>query len=135
MSKITVTFNFENPTDLASFLSRVSGQPVATSAPATAPVSNTAPSPAANMFGATMPQTGMQQTGMAPVQFNPMQNQMNAAPVDYLPQIVAKATQLCTAGKQNEVGAVVQQEFGLAKLGDCPPALQANLLNRLNQLG
>lgn len=130
MSKIAVTFNFENPTDLASFLSRVNGQPVATNAPVTAPVTNPTPSPAANVFGATMPQTAMP-TG----QFNPMQNQMNAAPVDYMPQIVAKATQLCTAGKQNEVGAVVQQEFGLAKLGDCPPALQANLLNRLNQLG
>jgi hypothetical protein len=36
------------------------------------------------------------------------------------------------AAPQNQ--HVLQNEFGLAKLGDCPPAIQANLLARLGQL-
>lgn len=110
MSKTVLQFEFNSPAEAQGFLAKLSGP-----APAT--------TNSASSFGATIPQTQqvqqVQQTQPAP---------------SLMPAIIAKATELCTAGKQMEVGQIVQSEFGLAKLVDCPPAVQQGLLNRLNQL-
>ncbi len=137
MSKTVIQFEFNSPAEANSFLQRLTGgggaAPVA-AAPVAAPVAMTAPAPVATPqpqpnpfgFGATMPQTQV----APPVATTPV-----VAPVSLMPQIIEKAQQLVNAGKSNEVGAVLTNEFGLSRLNDCPPAIQQNLLNRLNQMG
>lgn len=137
MSKTVIQFEFNSPAEAAGFLGKLSGPaPIATNPMTGVAMNPAAPNPAMQ-FGATLPQTQQQN----PAQFNPQQTQFNpqltqpVAPANFMPAIIQKATDLCNAGRQNEVGQIVQSEFGLAKLTDCPPAVQQNLLNRLSQLG
>lgn len=131
MSKTVIQFEFNSPAEAAGFLTKLNGGPIANVVPANNPAAN---------FGVTMPQTQQQNPAAfnPQTQFNPapqMQMNQQVAPANLMPAIIQKATELCNAGKQNEVGQIVQSEFGLARLADCPPAVQQGLLNRLCQLG